>query len=406
MTNQDFESGTIVKDDKAQKHIFFLITVLMIYPLPQMAIDIYLPSWPNMSAFFGVHHHLIQLSLTIYILFLGFSQIFYGVLCDFYSRKKLLMLGIGLFILGCLGSVVSHNIWFLIASRIIQALGLGCGFTIASSLLADAYTGKDLARVLSYSAMVYALSLILAPVIGSFIEHYLSWRDNFFFMIFYALVLLFCIQCFVHLQSFDKKNEVCLRSVFNNYLAIMKSTEFWLFCLCLICGYGVIVVFNLLGPFLLMEKLHVSVMDYGFLLFIVGLAYFFGSWVNGKTLDRGIRRNVFVGIFIMIISAMGLLACSIQSFFDLRFIVGLVAASVFSVGFIYPNCFSIIMDLFQGKSYVSSLVGSMILLGVSGIGSVITSLHLSGLMDLSLMFISLSVFVLVFFLVGLRLKSI
>ena len=406
MTNQSLDSEIILKDEKTQKHMFFLITVLMIYPLPQMAIDIYLPSWPNMSAFFGVHHHLVQLSLTIYILFLGFSQILYGVLCDFYSRKKLLMLGISLFIFGCLGCFISHNIWFLIASRVVQAIGLGCGFTIASTLLADAYTGKDLARVLSYSAMVYALSLILAPVVGSFIEHYLSWQDNFFFMIFYALALLICIQCFVHLPDFEKKNNISLHSIFSNYLAIMKSTAFWLFCLCLICGYGVIVVFNLLGPFLLMEKLHVSVMDYGFLLFIVGLAYFLGSWVNGKTLDRGVQRNIFVGIFIMIISAMGLLVCSIQSFFDLRFIVGLVAASVFSVGFIYPNCFSIIMDLFQGKSYVSSLVGSLILLGVSAIGSVITSLHLSGLMDLSLMFISLSVFVLVFFLVGLRLKSI
>ena len=405
MTDGVLKEAQGVKEKSNFGCIYFLVTVLMIYPLPQMAIDVYLPSWPHMSLFFGVGHYMLQLSLTIYLLFLGVSQIMYGTLCDFFCRKKLLNFGVGLFVLGSLGCIMAHNIWVLIFFRGIQALGLGCGFTIASSLLADAYSGKDLARVLSYSAMIYAISLIVAPVIGSFIEHYLSWQYNFWLMIVYATILLVLIQVFVHLPSFEKQSDISLKLIIGNYLEIIKSKVFWFFCFCLIFAYGAIVVFNLMGPFLLMQEWHVSVIDYGFCLLIVGVAYFLGSMINGKTLKQGVDRNIFFGVTLLMTASIALLVFNFFSIISLKIMIGLIALGIFSIGFIYPNCFSIIMDLLQGKSYASSLVGSMILLGVSLIGSMVSFLSLTGLLDLSLTFLALSVISLICLVLGVRLKN-
>ena len=58
--------------DKNRKavSVMFILTVLFVYPLPQIAIDIYLPSWPSLVTIFHTTQSALQSTLSIYILFL------------------------------------------------------------------------------------------------------------------------------------------------------------------------------------------------------------------------------------------------------------------------------------------------------------------------------------------------
>lgn len=100
----------------------------------------------------------------------------------------------------------------LLVLRAIQGLSIGCGFTVASAILADVFQGNQLAKVTSYSAMIYSISLMFAPFIGGYLQHYIGWQANFGGMALYALILFLLIYLFVF-ETKDKQKRLYSRSV-------------------------------------------------------------------------------------------------------------------------------------------------------------------------------------------------
>ena len=199
-------------DQTAVMKSLFLLSVLLIYPLPQIAIDIYLPSWPAMVSALHTSRELLQWSLTIYVLFLGMAQLIYGPLSDRFGRKPVLLFGIGVFFISSFMGMFVVSMGQLLVLRAIQGLSIGCGFTVASAILADVFQGNQLAKVTSYSAMIYSISLMFAPFIGGYLQHYIGWQANFGGMALYALILFLLIYLFVF-ETKDKQKRLYSRSV-------------------------------------------------------------------------------------------------------------------------------------------------------------------------------------------------
>ncbi|WP_423063699.1 MFS transporter [Candidiatus Paracoxiella cheracis] len=256
----------------------FIISLLAIFPLPQLAIDLYLPSLPVMLLSMHTSSLLLQLTLTVYIFFLGLSQLIYGPLSDQFGRKPILLMGVLIFSVGSLSAAFSISIYTLLISRAIQGLGMGCGFTIGSAIIVESFSGKELIKMTTYSSMVYSLSPILAPVFGGYIQHYLGWQANFLIMSVLAITLLLAIYVFVpetnrHLKStaLNRKNLI------NTYAHMIKSIVFLGYIGILTLIFGIMVTFNVVGPFLMQNKFNISALIYGKFLFLVGGSYFLGT---------------------------------------------------------------------------------------------------------------------------------
>nr|WP_274381559.1 MFS transporter [Piscirickettsia salmonis] len=76
-----------------------LFFILLIVPIGQVAIDIYLPSLPYISQELAISTSVTQWSLTIYLLSSGLSQFFYGPISDSLGRKPILCYGLIIFLL-------------------------------------------------------------------------------------------------------------------------------------------------------------------------------------------------------------------------------------------------------------------------------------------------------------------
>ena len=218
------EKCSIFKSNK-QVGWLFILTVLLIYPLPQVAIDIYLPSWPAMLYKLKGTEVLLQMSLTIYILFLGFAQLIYGPLSDRFGRKITLLIGCTIFLFASVACVFVTSIYQLLFLRALQGMGMGCGFAVASAILADIFDGKRLAQMTSYAAMVFSLSVILAPVMGGYLQHYMGWQANFFVMMIYAIFLLVMIYWFVFETNSNTKQKLLPKKVIKNYFVLLCNFQ-------------------------------------------------------------------------------------------------------------------------------------------------------------------------------------
>lgn len=104
----------------------------------------------------------------------------WGKLSDLYGRRLLYQIGIGVFLLGTLLSGLSTSMTQLIVFRAIQGLGAGALVPLGMTIIGDAFSVEERARMQAYFSGVWGFSSIIGPVIGGFITDQVSWRWVFF----------------------------------------------------------------------------------------------------------------------------------------------------------------------------------------------------------------------------------
>ncbi len=117
---------------------------------------------------------------SIYLLAQAVSVPLYGKLADLFGRKKVMLWGIGLFLLGSILCGLAWSMPALIVFRAIQGLGAGAVQPMSITIAGDIYTLQERAKAQGYLASVWAMSSVLGPALGGFFSEFLSWRWIFF----------------------------------------------------------------------------------------------------------------------------------------------------------------------------------------------------------------------------------
>ncbi|MGA9872555.1 MAG: MDR family MFS transporter [Rhodococcus sp. (in: high G+C Gram-positive bacteria)] len=117
---------------------------------------------------------------SIYLLAQAVSVPVYGKLADLFGRKKVMLWGIGVFLLGSVLCGLAWSMPALIAFRAIQGLGAGAVQPMSITIAGDIYTLRERAKAQGYLASVWAMSSVLGPALGGIFSEYLSWRWIFF----------------------------------------------------------------------------------------------------------------------------------------------------------------------------------------------------------------------------------
>ena len=84
---------------------------------------------------------------SMYLFFSAVSTPLYGKLADLYGRRKILTIGILIFMFGSLGCGLSGSMTSLVFWRAVQGLGTGSIFTVTPTIVGDLYTLKERAIV-------------------------------------------------------------------------------------------------------------------------------------------------------------------------------------------------------------------------------------------------------------------
>src|SRR5262249_50453376 len=131
------------------------------------AIDMYLPALPTIAARLGAGTAATQMTLTSFFLGFGATQIVYGPVSDMVGRQLPLYVGLILFILGSIGCGLSPGVDWLIGFRLLQGIGAAAVMVIPRAVIRDLHTGIEATRLMSLVILVFSVSPILAPLVGS-----------------------------------------------------------------------------------------------------------------------------------------------------------------------------------------------------------------------------------------------
>lgn len=113
---------------------------------------------------------------SIYLLAQTVTIPIYGKITDLYGRKKILLFGIFVFLLGSLLSGSAWNIESLIFFRGIQGIGAGSMMATVNTIAGDIYSVEERAKIQGFLSSIWGISAILGPAIGGTLAEYANWR--------------------------------------------------------------------------------------------------------------------------------------------------------------------------------------------------------------------------------------
>lgn len=168
----------------------FVALIALMMGLTALSIDNLLPAFGPIQADFGIEAEN-DLQLLVYVYMIGFAvmQLVYGPLSDVLGRKPILTIGLTIYAAGCLLSLVAPTFTVLLVARAIQGIGVAAARVLAIAIVRDCYEGREMARIMSLTMMVFITVPVFAPAIGSFTLLFGSWHLIFASMLVLALML-------------------------------------------------------------------------------------------------------------------------------------------------------------------------------------------------------------------------
>lgn len=169
--------------------------IAMMFATIAISMDAMLPALPEIGAELSPDNlNAAQLVLTSFILGMGLGTFVTGPLSDSFGRKNIVIAGAVLYCAGALAAVFAHSLEFLLAARLVQGLGAAGPRVVSLAIIRDLYSGREMARLMSFVMMVFTIFPAIAPSIGALILIFGEWHAIFAaFLVFSAVNLVWFV---------------------------------------------------------------------------------------------------------------------------------------------------------------------------------------------------------------------
>jgi len=161
--------------------IEFTMLISMIMGVVALAIDMMLPAFGAMRSNFGLAPDSNALAplVTFFFLGLGLGQPIWGPLSDMVGRKRVLYMGLALYVVGSVATIFAPTIEVMFVLRFVAGVGAAGPFVVARGIVRDLYQGQEMAKVMSYVMAVFILVPVVAPTLGSLLLLVGPWQIIF-----------------------------------------------------------------------------------------------------------------------------------------------------------------------------------------------------------------------------------
>jgi multidrug resistance protein len=162
-----------------------------------LSANIYFPALVMIQQDLHTTTELINLTVTVYMIFQGLSPSFWGSLADRYGRRPVYLSTLFVYMVSCIGLALSPNYWVLLVLRMLQAFGSSSVIAIGAGVVGDISTPCERGSYFGLFSMGQMLGTVIGPVLGGIISEQLSWRWIFWILLIIGSVLFLVILVFL-----------------------------------------------------------------------------------------------------------------------------------------------------------------------------------------------------------------
>ena len=257
-----------------------VLLLAMLTAFGPMSLDLYLPAFPSVAASFDTDVSSVQLTMTTFLIGIAAGQILWGPTADRFGRRRPLIFGLGLYILASLLITIAPSFWALVALRVLQGLGGASGIVIGRAIVRDMFSGADLARAMSIVVSIFAVTPVVAPMVGSLILFVAPWQGMFVFQAVFGLACLGGVLRLRETLKPELRTSHGFVGAMSQYGTILRNPAFLRIAAAAGFGSAAVQAFISASPIVFIDGFGAS--EFGFSLIFAGSALCFtlGAQVN------------------------------------------------------------------------------------------------------------------------------
>ena len=343
------------------EHRASVVSAIMIAIGP-LSLSLYTPALPTLVAAFGTTPAAVKFSLTVYFLGFCLAQLLCGPLSDAFGRRPVALAFFLIYFVGSIVDLFAPTIEILQLGRALQGIGAAAGVATSRALVRDLFVGQTSARIMNRIGLFVGLVPALSPAIGGMLLTVTHWRSIFMLMFAYAVVVVGMVWIFLPETNSarDRAHAHPLR-IAGNYLSLLRDKRFIAPAGLMAFVLGGVYTLPSLMPFVLIDKLGLTPLQYALVVLVQTGALLTGNLVVGRLLRRiSARKLVPVGIAIIVVAGAGFAAVRLFPSPGVAAFAIPNAIWVFGLPFVTPGTMTSALSHFPRiAGAASSLIGFM-----------------------------------------------
>ncbi|MGB7321708.1 MAG: multidrug effflux MFS transporter [Albidovulum sp.] len=184
-------TGRLVTPSRRLPVVEFVALVAMMFAMVAFSIDAMLPAMPEIAAeLTPTVPNRAQLILTSFVFGMGLGTFVTGPMSDAFGRRAVIGGGVLLYCVGAALAWAAPTLELVLVARVIQGLGVAGPRIAGMALVRDLYSGREMARLISFVMMIFTLVPAVAPLLGSVIIAGFGWRSIFVAFVLFAILVM------------------------------------------------------------------------------------------------------------------------------------------------------------------------------------------------------------------------
>ncbi|MDF2721591.1 MAG: Bcr/CflA subfamily drug resistance transporter [Paenibacillus sp.] len=274
--------------------------------LGPLTIDMYLPSFPEITADFATSASLVQLSLTACLIGLGLGQLIMGPLSDVHGRRRPILISLVFYLAASLVCAIAPNIYWFIAARFVQGFAASAGIVISRAIVRDLYSGTELTKFFSMLMLVNNLFPMIAPMAGSGVITFTRWVGVFIALsLIGLLIVIWATMNLKETLPVEKRVSGNFGELLTGMQALLKDRHFLGCALAQGIMIGGVFAYVSGTPFVYQNVYGASPQLFALLFASNGISLIIGSQVVGRFSKSFSERNfVILGLLLSCMSSL------------------------------------------------------------------------------------------------------
>jgi len=355
--------------EKSKSNFMIVIILGLLSMLTPLAIDMYLPTFGDISRDLNVSQEMVQTTLAIFTFGFAIGQLFWGPLADSFGRKPIILAGLSVSVCCAFLLTQVSDIQHFYILRFLQGFFGASSVAVLGAILRDLFVRDEFAKMMSIIMIITMLAPLFAPIIGGYIAKFFHWHSIFFVLVAMGVICLFLVY-FKLPETSKKENLISLNltSVLKNFGNLLTNKNILGYTICSSMSFSGMFCFLTSGSLIYTTIFGIEKENFGFFFIPNVLIMILMSIINNKMIPKiGVKKMLKISLTIKLIAGIWLAICGIFGLGLWAMTIGIMLF-IGMVSTIASNVSALALEDFpQMAGTTNSLLGTMRF----GVGSIV-----------------------------------
>ena len=260
-----------------------------------MAMHIFVPALPVAGAALGAAPAGMQQTITLYVIGLAVGQLIYGPISDTWGRRPALLVGLSLYLGASVMALCAPTLEWLVAARLLQALGGAAGITLGRAIVRDTSAPDRITKDLALLNLLTLVGPGLGPIVGAYLADHFGWRAVYVFLVCIGCAMVWCAARLLP-ETNSHRRPLAVRRIATDYRSLLLNPRFATFMLGGACSSTALYPYLATAPYIVHEQLGLPISAVGWFAASTIVGAGLGTLVTRKLAGRWpAERFLYIG---------------------------------------------------------------------------------------------------------------